>query len=266
MTLHSLLQNAYATRLSRNPRYSLRAFARDLGISAAGLSQVINKRQGVSPEKARLFGRRLGLSEAEIETLVLDATQAFGRSASARKAARKEIQRRSKEAPGQVLTVELFQAVSDWWHWALIEIAQIEDHHSVDSLVESAHRRIGLTPAALRDGVGRLLKLEILKKGACIKPCKDTRIVPAGIPSEAIRKLHQQMLEKAQNALAFQSIDERDFGASFVSIDPRALPLLKEKLRRFRREVIAEFGHDSTNPAAVVYCLNTQAFRVERPN
>ena len=264
MDIVNLLQSAYAVRVNRNAGYSLRAFARDLGISAAGLSQILSGRQGISPVKAKLLGKKLGLNGEELEALVLEATQAYARSSMMRQAAEKEIRRRKKESPSQVLTLELFHAISDWWHWTLIEVAQLEKHASVESLAASAAQRIGMPAAVLEESLRRLLRLEILGRSENgIKPRKDTRIVPSGVPSEAIRKLHGQMLEKAKDALAFQSTEERDFGASFVSIDPQALPLLKERLRKFRREMIEEFGQNSENPNAQIYCLGTQAFRID---
>lgn len=264
MNLRQRLRTTYAARLSRNSGYSLRAYARDLGVSPAGLSQILSGKQGVSSKKAEQLAKRLGLSARETEALVLDTTRAHGRSRTARTVAAQEIKRREVDPSQHMLTLDLFQAVSDWWHWALIEVAQLENHATAEALAASSAQRLGLPQVTLLESVGRLLKLEVLgQDGSFIKPRKDTRIVPAGVPSEAIRKLHGQVLEKAQNALAFQTTEERDFGASFLSIDPRAMPLLKEKMRKFRREVIEEFGQSQANPDAQIYSLGTQVFRAE---
>jgi len=53
-------------RRQRSPRYSLRAFARDLGIDHASLSQLLRGRRVLSPRLAKKFGAKLQLRSAEI--------------------------------------------------------------------------------------------------------------------------------------------------------------------------------------------------------
>ena len=55
-----------ARRRTRNPRYSLRAFARDLGTDHATLSQILRGRRNLSPRLIRQFGRRLQLKPDEL--------------------------------------------------------------------------------------------------------------------------------------------------------------------------------------------------------
>jgi hypothetical protein len=55
-----------ARRRAANPRYSLRAFARDLGTDHATLSQVLRGRRSLSPRMVRRFGRRLSLDAGKI--------------------------------------------------------------------------------------------------------------------------------------------------------------------------------------------------------
>ena len=66
MDLMQTLAAEFAQRRGNNSRYSLRAFARDLGTDHATLSQVIRGRRVLSPRMARKFGRRLHLPEADI--------------------------------------------------------------------------------------------------------------------------------------------------------------------------------------------------------
>jgi transcriptional regulator with XRE-family HTH domain len=60
------LQVELDARRARNPRYSLRAFARTLGIEHSSLSQILRARRRLTARTIRLLGRRLGLSSAEI--------------------------------------------------------------------------------------------------------------------------------------------------------------------------------------------------------
>ncbi len=56
-----ILKNELERRMNANPRYSLRAFARDLLTPASRLSEVLNGRRGLSEASADRIVRRLKL-------------------------------------------------------------------------------------------------------------------------------------------------------------------------------------------------------------
>jgi hypothetical protein len=59
--LRQVLRTEFAQRRGRNARYSLRAFARDLGTDHATLSQILRNRRGLSSQMIHRFGERLDL-------------------------------------------------------------------------------------------------------------------------------------------------------------------------------------------------------------
>jgi hypothetical protein len=70
MHFRTALKLEFRRRTGRNPRYSLRAFARDLGSDHATLSQIFRGRRSLSPRMVRRFGARLRLHPA----IVADAS------------------------------------------------------------------------------------------------------------------------------------------------------------------------------------------------
>jgi hypothetical protein len=64
------LKLEFRRRSQRNPRYSLRAFARDLGSDHATLSQILRGRRSLSPRMVRQLGARLRLAPS----LIADAS------------------------------------------------------------------------------------------------------------------------------------------------------------------------------------------------
>ena len=67
-TFRLLLANELARRCLRNPRYSLRAFARALGTDHASLSQIIRgRRRALTRNTVRRLGRALRLDAHTIE-------------------------------------------------------------------------------------------------------------------------------------------------------------------------------------------------------
>lgn len=59
-----ILKEELVRRQTRNPGYSQRAFARDLGIRSNRLSEILRGKQGISPQLAVTVAERLTSSEA----------------------------------------------------------------------------------------------------------------------------------------------------------------------------------------------------------
>lgn len=59
------LREVLAMRVKRNPHYSQRAFARDLGLLPSRLNQILNGKLGLSPVAALQLAGRLGLQSGE---------------------------------------------------------------------------------------------------------------------------------------------------------------------------------------------------------
>ncbi len=77
-----VLERELRARVARNPRYSIRAFARDLGISPASLSQILRGIQIPSVRIADRIVRTLGLSDHEAAEFRRSIVPAGGRPES----------------------------------------------------------------------------------------------------------------------------------------------------------------------------------------
>jgi len=81
--LQQTLATEFSQRRRRNARYSLRAFARDLGTDHATLSQILRRRRALTSRTIRQLGGRLRLCAADIaEACVWQNTQTVLRLAS----------------------------------------------------------------------------------------------------------------------------------------------------------------------------------------
>ena len=66
-----MLEAEFRRRCARNPRFSLRAFARQLGSHHATLSAVLSGRRRLTPRAIRQLGTRLGLSQVQLDDACL---------------------------------------------------------------------------------------------------------------------------------------------------------------------------------------------------
>jgi len=76
MIFHDALTAELERRVARNPRYSLRAFARDLRTHHGTLSRVLDGRLRVTPRMIRRIGPLLDLNDTRIEEACVAANAA----------------------------------------------------------------------------------------------------------------------------------------------------------------------------------------------
>jgi transcriptional regulator with XRE-family HTH domain len=72
MDLRAHLRSEFERRRARNPRYSLRAFAKQLGTSHSTLSRVLNSDSRLTSRSISTLGSGLGLSSRAISGSVLN--------------------------------------------------------------------------------------------------------------------------------------------------------------------------------------------------
>ena len=134
------LENELKTRRELNPSYSLRAFARDLGLSAPRLSQVMSRKQGLSYESAKKVSKRLPLSEKEREIFCHSAGLLHSRNNQDRNLHQERMDQIRNET-NKFLDLEYFKVISDWYHFAILELTYTEDFQSRPSWIS---RKLGV--------------------------------------------------------------------------------------------------------------------------
>lgn len=102
-----LLRRELGSRLETNSHYSMRAFARDLGMSHSALTEVLHEKKGLSSVKATEIAKRLKLPEDETALFVLMVRKEHARSALQREIAAKALKefRRKIAAHGKPASV-----------------------------------------------------------------------------------------------------------------------------------------------------------------
>lgn len=71
-----LLRAELERRQARNPRYSLRALARDLGLNHGTLSRLLHRRRRLTAAAARAIAKRLDLPSTVVDRACCDADDA----------------------------------------------------------------------------------------------------------------------------------------------------------------------------------------------
>ncbi len=257
----SFLKKELAHRCGVNAKYSLRAFARDLEIDPGRLSRVLNGKQGISLKKAERFSHRLALNPSETNWFVTAVTAQDSRSKIKRRAAEIKLSSSIEQSPNRTLQEDVFAVISDWYHYAILELCSLNNFVSTPKWIA---KKLGISIHQAQEAIERLKRLDLATtiNGKLVQ--KDVVLTSThDIPSKALRDFHRQILQKTATALETQSVQERDIASLTIAVSSSDIPMIKEKIKKFRRQLNEEI--ERTTPATSkdeVYCFSTQLFRL----
>lgn len=231
-----------------NPAFSLRAFARLLGVSPASISQVLSGKRHLSRKLAREVAQRLGFSPLETQEWMQGHLRA-----------RYEEQATETPSPYQLLELDRFNLISDWYHYAILSLSEVK---AASAKPEWIARRLNITRAQAVDALARLERLKLIEiRGGKFRQTVPPLDTPNGVPSAALRKHHSQILHKADLAQHEMPIEEREYGTLTMAVNPARLPQARERLRALRDELSAILENGKRER---VYILSYQLFPLDR--
>jgi uncharacterized protein (TIGR02147 family) len=229
------LRSVLEGRIARNPAYSLRAMAGNLGVSSSNLCEVLKGKRGFSAEAAVKVAHRLGCNETEREyfslLVQLDATN----SPELKETLLRRLgELNPRPVKAHDLTLDIFRVISDWYHFAILEMTYLDGGTAgsagggalKDLDPKTIADRLGISKLEAELALERLLRLELLEADGAggYRKAKSELLVQARVPNEALRKFNRQMLDKASAALETQGADSRISATQTVPFGRDDLP------------------------------------------
>jgi uncharacterized protein (TIGR02147 family) len=253
-----ILKDKLSERCQKNSKYSLRAFARDLGLSPQRLSHVLSGRHGLSPQAAQQVAAALDLTEQEATYFCTLVQEKHARSSVLKSKAKEKLQEITSQYKD--LSLDHFKIIADWYHFAIMELTLVEGFSSEPKWIAKA---LGITEMEAKMALERLVRMELLElaTNGDIRLTGQFFVDPKGTPSQALRQFHRQLMEKATLSMEFQKLDQREFSSTVLAIDESDLPKAKEVLKNFRVQFDKEFSAGKRKTK--VYCLGIQFFSLQ---
>lgn len=237
-------------RQSRRPQYSLRAFARDLEISASYLCEFLNGRQGLS--KARVFeiGEKLRLSPDQRDHFWDLIESRYGRTLAAKRAALHRAKDRLRDPENQ-LSREKFLAIADWYHFALLELLTVNPMFTASKMAET----LAVSPDEVSVALARLEKLGLItqrsdKNGFDV--LEDESTVGGMGSDSAIQMAHEHTLKKHLEFCREKDYANRENVSMTFSINKEQWPELRRDLQKAVLKVVSAHGHSVLNKDQVI--------------
>lgn len=258
-TYTGLLEQEFQKRLKKNHKYSLRAFARDMGVPSSNLSNLLKNRRGLSLETAEKITTKLRFDDRTAQLFLSLVAAKNSRSELARKKANQDLVAIETTESFTPLELDRFEIIKNWYHFAILELVQLQDFQDSTNWIA---KRLGILPQEAGEALSRLVRCGMLtrKSGKLIK-AKDFVATPCGTPSKVIRDFHRQILQKAGTSMETTPIEKRSNSATTMSVDSAKLPEAIKALREFRRKFCRE--QSAAKNKDRVYCLSIHFFPLD---
>jgi len=255
-TAEEFLQEEFNRRVRLNSRYSLRAFARLLGISSGSISEILKKQRPISLKNASKIIKALSLTTVEgrkfielVQIARIDKNDVVTQNVST---VAFNIKKKN-------LDQDTFALVSEWQNFALLNLLDCEGFQWKRKYIA---QRLGITVYQAKFAMDLLIRLGlVIKRNGQINGAENYVLSPSGISSQAIRKYHRQIIEKSIEAIDFQGVEERDFSGVGFAINPTHLPQIKKEISAFQDQLVAKY---SKGKKQEVYFLETILFKLTK--
>jgi uncharacterized protein (TIGR02147 family) len=259
------LQDHYAASKQLKPQYSFRFFARRAGLSSSNfLKLVMDGKRNLGPATIPNFVKALKLDAGEAaffaDLVALDQAQTLAE----RNRAFERVAANLRFRAARRLEGPLFKYLTRWYYPAVRELAGRADF--VDDPGWIAKQLMPpITVRQARAALKTLVDLGLLVEDDRGRLVRGETSLTTGheVRSIVIPAYHRQMIERAADSLEHVVPDERDVSALTVCIKGSSLADLKQRIRRFREEMLERC--DSEEDPEQVYQLCIQLFPLSRP-
>ncbi len=242
----NILKDGLEKRQSKNPRYSLRSYAKDLGINSSTLSQVLRNKRKL-PEK---------YVEQIIDKLRLDSPtkEAFLQSYDLSNSFLDKIDLGIIDRKIQLEDTQ-YALIAEWEYFTILQMFDLTNFKFETANIA---KRLNITEQRVSEVLSGLSDAGLIEKNSDHSYAKKYDHVKTRdeIASKALTESHHQTLEMAKEKLELK-LSERDYSSLVFAMDKSKIELAKRIIREFRLKM-TELCKDGNKTE--VYQLAIQLF------
>ncbi|MFK8139122.1 MAG: TIGR02147 family protein [Bdellovibrionales bacterium] len=224
------LASVLAERMDKNPLYSLRSFAGNIGIDASSLSKFLRGKRSFETNKIKKLLVKSGISENEFEKLKL----------------------KTDEEPF-LLDIAQAKILSTWYHISILELTHLAHFDPSPKWIANQLR---LNEAQVGPAVQRLLKsgaLSINEQGVWFDNWENTTAISnPDMDESCFREYQKQIRLRAIDSIEKDPGNKKDHTAYELAMDSALFPEIKEDIKNFRRTIAKKIRDHSTTKDCVV--------------
>jgi uncharacterized protein (TIGR02147 family) len=248
-----LLETEYKHRKQLNHEYSVRFFAKDLGVDHSLLAKILKGSRSITPLTLRRLGPKLGLSQGATDSYLDEILS---------QQVKRDKNYRSRKTWIKTWTPEKFSHISEWYYPAILVAMSLRDFDPRPAWIS---RYFGIAPAEAAIAMEQLEREGYFtrdKNGRCIVDEKRNSVLPEKETTTQLKRYQKQYLFKAIAALEEVKLEKRDNACVTVATSQKKVEQSKILVKAFRRKLMA-FLEDVDSPDQV-YAFTTSLFPLTR--
>lgn len=216
------LQDELVNRCKENPSYSLRAYARDLQIDNSALSKILSGKRKLGKNLTRKLLKRLDLDSSSLEHILKNMDDTLSKG----------------EMDYKQLAIDSFAVISDWHHYAILELIRVDQFQSDIGWIS---RALDMKSFEVKAAIERLIRVGLIeidsnKNIIDISGGKTTNISNE-MSHSALRKMQKQLLEKSIQCLEEVEYEKRSNTSMTMAIDTTKMGEAIDEIKKFRRKM-----------------------------
>ncbi|MAZ50022.1 MAG: hypothetical protein CME65_15780 [Halobacteriovoraceae bacterium] len=250
---------------ARNPGYSLRAWAKSLGMKSHGPLHAILKKQRKIPKNLiipLIKTLKLDKEEAKYFELLVDLSRA--KKPEEIDFYKDKLAKLSPVPLREIHDLEAYKYLTDPIHFTVAEMTQLKEFNDSPAWMKKS-LRVNQNMRELEVIIERLRNLGIVqrkKKNHYEKPLQHL-YTKLEVTSEVVQNYHKFCSELAIDQVSKQDISEKEFNALCFNIKKKDLPQIKEQIRDFINRLVEE-NEAPAHEGDETYQLNVQFFSLTK--
>ena len=239
------VQKEFVKRCQKNPAYSLRAYAKYLGVDQSFLTKLLKGQRPVTDSMAKTLAPKVGIKANDLAPHFTTGTRKMPNFRS--------------------LSEDEFEFLAEWQHFAILELIKTKDFVFDPRKIAI---RLGLHVEEVRSALERLERLDFvsIKDDMIELKAPTTNWSSLTQTSTARQKLQKGLLQKAIDAVEHVPVTERDNGSVTLAINKSRIPEMKKRLQELRLQLIQEFQPTESAELDEVYQLMVAFFPLTKTN
>jgi len=251
-----LLKALLERKSAGNSQFSLRAFARTLGISASQLSRILSKKVPLTLDMAEKIGPSLFSASSGKQDFFVDLVRLCN-SGEGEPQILEYLYNKLLNLDADELDQARLRCLSDWSVVVAFDAFGLACPPRSDSDLATM---LGIPVRDAAVAIRQLEHAQLLEAHEGWYRRKVTRFyTTCDVPSNVIRGLHRQLIGKAMHAIDGQDVSRRYLRGMSISLKAEMLPKVRELIEAFCLEV-EKLEQESAGQSDALYQLNLQLF------
>lgn len=223
------MKKTFQQRQEKNPRYSLRAYARSLEIEASNLSEILSGKRALSIFVAEKILKHLDCSREQQDAMMNDFKVELDQAKRFRKQSSNEY----------LVEEEGFNEIATWYHMAILTFFETPHY---DGTVQSVAKYFGMETDKVQSALDGLVKMGLLRlENGKYEKVAATYRAPKENPEKKQRVGSDQIvadsMDLAADLFTHYTYEEKEVWAAYMALNPARM----SEARTYYREGVTKF-------------------------